>query len=747
MSRPAVPEAPPAAADVLADLERRLARVERAVGTALDPVPSRVPAPPPPAPPVAAAPTRPRLAIDEAVLGGRLLAWAGGGALLLALGTLFWLGVRDGWIGEPVRCLLGALASGALLAAGLRNARRGVAREASWAMAGTGLGGLYATVAVATATYELLPDAVGLALLGGLGVASALLALRWEAQPLAGVGLLGALAAPVIAPVDGLVLPVVIVAMAATGLLLRHRPWTWLAAAASVPALPQVVWHVGVLLDDLQGPDAGIATIAVPGLWTLAALAAGLAMVAGWELRAPRAHERWSVPLLLVAHAGVAAALAGSYALVDLPVAAVVTLVAAAALLSGAAAVVRRRAGATTAAGLALLSAAVLVLDLGFAIGASGMLQLAGWAVAAVALAAVARIAARADLPVVIGGLGLHAGLALVEAVGVSGDGDGAFLAACAVLAGVCAVSARVVAPRSPEARAALDVGALAVVLWWTAATLPADRLALVLASEAAALLLIDRRVGDAVARGAGLVALALAGVLALAHTSGSALWATWGVVPDGEAWALALPLLAVAGAAAVGVVTLRGVVLGPASEVGDDARAAVTPGTRGAVGAGSDESDPLPGALAVAAGGAGLLAVSILVGAATVGLSGGTDAVAVVRDVLWASSGLALLAAGLARGEAPLRVVGLGLLAGVGGKIALIDLADVDTAGRVVAWAVLGALLLAGAALYGRVRPRGRGVGEDVAGAGPSATGPGRAASSVSTATADASVSTRAGR
>lgn len=695
MSRPAVPEAPLAAADVLADLERRLARVERIVGTS--PAPRSAPPPaharratPPadvgrPHPTPAddrVAPPRAGVRLDEAVLGGRLLAWAGGAALLLALGTLFWLGVRDGWIGEPVRCLIGAAASAGLLAAGLRNARRGVAKEASWAMAGTGLAGLYATGAVATATYGLLPDPLGLALLAALGVTSALLALRWEAPPLAGVGLLGALAAPVIAPVEGLVLPVVVVAMAATGLLLRHRPWTWLAAAASTLALPQVAWHVGVLLDDLQGTDPGVLTVAAPGIAVVAALVAGLAMVAGWELRAPRDRERWSMPLLLVVHASVAAGLAGSYALVDRPLGAVLTLAVAAALLGGAPALVRRRAAATTPAGLALLSAAVLVVDLGFAIAATGLLQLAGWAVAAVLFAVLARRAERAELPVLLGGLGLHAGLALVETVGASGGGEGSFLVACAVLAGVCAVSARVVQPRSAEARALLDLGALGVLLWWSATTMPADRLALVLASEAAALLLIDRRIGDVVARAAGLAALALAGILALAHTGGAALEASWGVVPDGEAWALALPLLAVAGAAALGVPAQRG-------------------------------------ALAATAGGAALLAASILAGAATVGLAGGADAVAVVRDALWASTGLAVLAAGLVRAEAPLRFVGLSLLAGVAGKIALIDLADVDTAGRVVAWAVLGALLLVGAGLYARLKPELQDDGETAVRAG----------------------------
>lgn len=768
MSRTASPESPAVPPDALADLERRLTHVERVVGLTLASTQPRRPAPGPatpassgasaatpeaeptrgdglPAAPAAPADLRDgrlripaaagapplvpaaerasapvRAAIDEALVGGRLLAWAGGAALLFALGTLFWLGVRDGWLSETLRCLIGAVASVGLLTAGVRNARDGSAREASWAMAGTGLAGLYATGAVATATYDLLPDVLGLGALAALGVAAALLALRWEAPPLAGVGLLGALGAPVIAPVDGLVLPVVVVAMAATGVLLRHRPWTWLAAAASVLALPQVAWHVGVLLNDLQGADASLATTAAPGLAALAALAAGLAMVAGWEIRAPRDLERWSMPLLLAVHAAVAAALGGSYALVDEPIAAVVTLAAAAVLLGGSAVLVRRRAGAPSPVEVVLLSVAVLVLDLGFAIAASGLLQLAGWAVSAVGFAFLARHAARTSLPVMIGGLGLHAGLALIETVGASGGGDEGFLVACAVLTGVCAVSGRAVAPRSEDARMLLDVTALGVVLWWTAATLPADRLGLALAAEAGALLLLDRRAHDVVARGAGFVFLGIAVAAALLHRDAAAVRASWGIVPDGELWSIVLPLIAVAGAASVGATALRG-----ASTM------TVRPlvGERGGTGVGETEDVDLATGLRIAlfalAGGTTLLAASILAGDLTVSAGGGADAVAVVRDVLWAATGLALLALGLLRAEAPVRLVGLSLLAGVGAKIALLDLADVDTAGRVVAWAGLGVLLLVGAGLYGRVTPTGpadAGEGEPLPAAGAGA-------------------------
>ncbi|WP_026909658.1 DUF2339 domain-containing protein [Patulibacter minatonensis] len=749
MSRTATPEAPSVPPDVIADLQRRLSRVEAYVGVPTAGSQPRRPAPEPrpePRPvarptvvervdgplvaprPVEAPPAPVRVRLDEALVGGRLLAWAGGAALLFALGTLFWLGVRDGWLSEPLRCLLGAAASVGLLAAGLRNARNGVAREASWAMAGTGLAGLYATVAVSTATYELVPTLLGLPALAALGVASAALALRWDAPPLAGIGLLGALAAPIIAPVDGLVLPVVVLAMAATGLLLRHRPWTWLAAAATALALPQIAWHVVVLLDDLQSTDPSSGTLVAPGVAILATLGAGLAMVAGWELRNPEARERWTMPLLLVVHAGAAAALAGGYALVDRPAAAVVTLVLAAGLLAGSALRVRRSARTATPVELVLLSTSVLILDLGFAIAASGLLQLLGWAVTAVGFALLARHAARQQMPVLIGGLGLHAGLALIETAGAYGQGPDSFVVACAVLAAVCGVSARVIAPRSEDARMILDLSALAVAFVWTAVTLDGVDLSLVLAAQAAGLLLLDRRAPDLVARGAGLAVLAISAAIALLHDEGAPAQATWDVVPAGTVGDLVLPILAVAAAAAVGAFALRGahtLVLhafdadaGGPGDANTDERDAATDTDA------DEETGPRPlgpglrTTLVATAGGALLLASSILAGHVAGALGGGADASAVARDVLWATTGLGLLAAGLVRAEAPVRMVGLSFLAGIGVKIALIDLADVDTAGRVVAWAVLGALLLVGAGLYARLKPTSS---EDVGDHGPS--------------------------
>jgi hypothetical protein len=725
VSRPA----PPPALDRLDLLEQRVAEVERlltrgAAGSAVTsrpaapvattrPVTPAEPAWPRPAvddvPPAAGTVTTERptdvqparseaeawLRLDEAFVGGRLLAWAGGAALLAALATLLWLGVRDGWLGEELRCVLGAVASAALLTAGLRNARAGRAGEVSWVMAGTGLAGLYATTAVATTTYGLVPGAVGLALLAGFGVAAAGLALRWDAPPLAGAGLLGALAAPVVAPVDGLVLPMVIATMAATGLLLRHRPWTWLATVATVLGLPQVAFRTAQLLDGVDGfdpVDPSALAVAAPGIGVVAATAAGLLMVAGWEIARPRAHERWSMPLLLVVHAAVAAALGAGYAAVDRPWAAAATLAGVAGVFLLGAVRVHRRARSGSVAELVLLAAAVLVVDLGFALVASGIGQLVGWAVTGLCFALLARRAARARVPVLIGGLGLHAGLALVETVGAAEAGTGTgFFVSAAVLAALCAVSARVVAPRSPGARMVLDASALTVALGWTAIVADPEVLACVAAGEAAALALLDRRAPDVVARLGALVLLGVGAVVATLHADGAALEAAWGVAATDDLLRLAGTPLAVALAGIVAVVAWGSagprMPTGPASD-------------------GPQVDAVFRGLVIGGAGALGLLAASIGVAWLAAQIGGGDDAVEVARDVLWASAGLALVAAGLLRDTAIVRATGLLLLGGVGLKIALLDLAGVDTAGRVVAWAVLGALLLVGAALYRRLRP-----------------------------------------
>src|SRR5436190_9278648 len=113
--------------DRLEALERRLELVERRNG--LGPRPPRPERPQPPPrvvpPPVVkpavvaerAAP-RPTMSLEDLV-GGRVLAWAGGLAILVGLALLFAIAISRGWLGEGARTLMAATGALALGAAGV----------------------------------------------------------------------------------------------------------------------------------------------------------------------------------------------------------------------------------------------------------------------------------------------------------------------------------------------------------------------------------------------------------------------------------------------------------------------------------------------------------------------------------------------------------------------------------------------------------------------------------------------------
>jgi uncharacterized membrane protein len=73
--------------------------------------------------------------------------------------------------------------------------------------------------------------------------------------------------------------------------------------------------------------------------------------------------------------------------------------------------------------------------------------------------------------------------------------------------------------------------------------------------------------------------------------------------------------------------------------------------------------------------------------------------------SIVWATFALALVLAGIARGIGPLRWAGLVLFAVVSGKVFLHDLASLDTFWRIVAFVILGLLLIAGSFVYLRFR------------------------------------------
>jgi predicted membrane protein DUF2339 len=312
------------------ELERRLRRVERqllgdaalratAVAEAAPPA-ERAGSVAPPAGPAshltALAPVWLRLVgaggrrdLDwEQVLGGRVLAWAGAVTVLSGLVLLFALGVSQGWIGEAARTLAGAAVAAGLVAAGAWLHERRGRTEAARAAVAAGIAGLFLAVAVAAQEYALIPRAAALALALGVGALGTWLALRWHAQVVAAVGLVGAMLAPALAgaPVDGASLPFLLGATAAAAAVVVRHGWAWPGVAVALVATPQ--WLTFVL--DPVAPLPGI-LVALCAFGLLHAAAA-----AGHELRMRAAALRGTSAFLLALNAVVLGA-AGGFAVQD----------------------------------------------------------------------------------------------------------------------------------------------------------------------------------------------------------------------------------------------------------------------------------------------------------------------------------------------------------------------------------------------------------------------------------------------
>ena len=146
-----------------------------------------------PAPP--AAPTGPRWTLSE-VFALRALGWLAGVVTLLGIVFLYALAEQRGWVGPGARVGFGVAVSTVLLgAAFVLRARYGDELEAL-AAAGTAVAGLYVSLFAAVELYHLVPKAAGLPLalaIAGLAVA---IAWRWSSEPLAVLGLAGAMIAP-----------------------------------------------------------------------------------------------------------------------------------------------------------------------------------------------------------------------------------------------------------------------------------------------------------------------------------------------------------------------------------------------------------------------------------------------------------------------------------------------------------------------------------------------------------------------
>jgi uncharacterized membrane protein len=320
----------------------------------------------------------------EELLGGRVLGWVGGIAVVLAVVFFLVMAVHNGWIDEPTRVVLTFLGSTALLGTGVWLYEAKGKTQAALAAVGAALAALCASDTAATAGYHLVSPAVGLVLAGLIGTAAMLVAVRWDSRVVAGIALVGALLAPVLvdAGTSTASLAFMAVALVATVGVLIWRRWSWLASIAYVVSAPQAAdW-----IDGERHAHLGLA-LAVGGVfWALYVVAA-----LGYELRVPTTKLRISSALLLLANA--AAASGGGWELLhstgnELGATAWVIAVAAAHVVLAVGSF-RGRISGEIAGLLAAVAAALAAV--GLALAVSGPALVAGWAAEAVLVAWVAR--------------------------------------------------------------------------------------------------------------------------------------------------------------------------------------------------------------------------------------------------------------------------------------------------------------------------------------------------------------------
>jgi hypothetical protein len=234
------------------------------------------------------------------LMGARTLAIAGGIVMLLGVVLLFVLAVNRGWIGPEERVLFGAAVSAAAVGLGFFVRSRYGQYHAALAAVGAGIAGGYATLLAAVVMYNLVPQPVALALAAGIAAVGVGIALLWDAQPVAALGLLGATVAPAAVALDsGLTAAgtgFAAFVFAGTAVVALARGWRPLLVAGVVASMPQALALVVSDPDRVSGPLA--VTLAFAALY----LAAGLAV----QLRSVRARLDRLAGALVLLSAGLA---------------------------------------------------------------------------------------------------------------------------------------------------------------------------------------------------------------------------------------------------------------------------------------------------------------------------------------------------------------------------------------------------------------------------------------------------------
>jgi uncharacterized membrane protein len=636
-------------------------------------------------PPRQARPQRPARDLEDFV-GGSLLAWLGGIAVLAGLAFLLTIAISNGWIGEGARTALAGVLSGGLLGVGVWLRERKAKTEASLAAAAVGVAGLFGTLVVAGPVYHLVPVPLAFAGAYVTGAAATALAIHWRAQVMGWLGLLGALWAPTaLGAFDGGGMVFLAVAFAATIAVIVYQRWTTLGVFAYLTTTLQ--WMTWVAFD-----TSSLAALIVFG--TLTAVYAlgvevnrrGLAPVEiGPAARTsihPIAVSVLGLNAVVLAATGWSA-LDGEPWLVGLAIAHIALGIA----LAHAGRVSRELA-------LVVLSIGVVLADIAFASIASGLPLVLGWAVSALPFAAI--LGARSDQPngmtsVIDAVLGrpddeaarsadrVLALAGLFGQIALAGFQSLAFHAPVDAVAGPLASSTALAAVGAiavvawacgrlvdDQLRPWLDTLALAAVAQFTGLALEGAALAAVLAAQALGLAGLARRTDDRYTAWAavGFAALSLGHTLATLAT------------PEALLEGLDQPLAA-AGALAAVAAALLGLSRTPL-ELPDARRYLET---------------------------AAAVTVLYLASVELVTLAGPEHTGQTLLSVLWALAGVGALVRGLVTDDRELRQAALALLGVTIGKVFLYDMASLDSLYRVGSLIGLGLLLLAGAFAWQQVR------------------------------------------
>ena len=133
----------------------------------------------------------------ESVIGGSWFAWAGIIAITFGVAFILKLAFESGWIGPPVRVLLGVVGGGALLLAGEYLRRRDF-RQYAYILSGGGILILYLSVYAAYSFYALIGQITAFVLMAGVTATAVLLSGRHDALPVAVLGLVGGFLTPLL---------------------------------------------------------------------------------------------------------------------------------------------------------------------------------------------------------------------------------------------------------------------------------------------------------------------------------------------------------------------------------------------------------------------------------------------------------------------------------------------------------------------------------------------------------------------